>query len=177
MDTAHEFFLNELHDIYSAEKDLIEVLSAAERDTQRGDAKRALARHRKQTEGHIKRLDAAYQSLGARPEAKTCEGLEGLKAEKQSTEAEGLSPELRDLNALISALKIERYESSAYETLIFLAQQMGHREAARLMRETLREEQETAKLMLELLKASKIHWTEGMPEAEAAETPRRRRAA
>lgn len=176
METAHEFFLDELHDIYNAEKQLVGVLGAAERDTQRGDAKRAFGRHRKQTEGHIKRLDAVFQSLEARPEEKTCEGLQGLIEEKQSTEAESLSPELRDLNALVSALKVERYECSAYETLTFLAQQMGHREAARLLRENLREEQETAKLVLELLKASKIHWTEGM-EGEAEEPPTRRRAA
>lgn len=177
MDTVHEYFLSELHGIYNAEKDLLEVLSAAEHETKRGDAKRAFARHRKQTEGHLKRLDEVFHSLGAEPEKKTSAGVEGLKQEMRNTEAEGLSPELRDLNATISALKIERYESSAYESLIFLAQKMGHRQAATLMRETLREEQETAKLMLELLKASKMDWTEGMAEPEEAEMPHRRRAA
>ncbi|MGH9534014.1 MAG: ferritin-like domain-containing protein [Terriglobales bacterium] len=177
MQTAHEFFLDELHDIYNAEKKLLDILAAAERDTQRGDAKRAFARHRKQTEGHVTRLEAAFRSIGAPPQEKDCEGLDGLVEEKESTEAEGLSPELRDMNTLVSAVKIERYESSAYETLIFLAQQMGHREAARQLRETLREEQEAARLMLELLKASKLHWTEGMEQAEEVEAPRRRRAA
>jgi ferritin-like metal-binding protein YciE len=121
--------------------------------------------------------DAVFHAIGAESRETACPGLEGLMAEKRSAEAEGLSPELRDLNTLLAALQIERYETSAYETLGFLAQQMGHRDAARLLRETLREEQETAKLVLELLKASKLHWTEGMAEDAASEAPRRRRAA
>ena len=90
-----------------------------------------------------------------------------------SAVVEGLNPELRDLNTLLAALQIERYETSAYETLSFLTQQMGHRDAARLLRETLREEQETAKLVLELLQASKLHWTEGMAEDATSEAPSR----
>ncbi len=177
MRTAHEFLVHELQHVESAEKQLLAVLSAAERDTQRGDAKRAFARHRKQTEGHLKRLEAVFRSIAAESRETSCAGLQGLLAEKQNSEAEGLSPELRDILTLLTALKIERYETSAYETLGYLAQQIGHRDAARLLRETLHEEQETAKLMLELLKASKLNWTEGMAEEATHEAPRRRRAA
>jgi ferritin-like metal-binding protein YciE len=177
MQTAHEFWIHQLQRLQSTEKQLLAVLSDAERDTQRGDAKHAFARHRKQTEGHLQRLEAVFHAIGAESRETACPGLEGLMAEKHSAEAEGLSPELRDFNTLLAALQIERYETSAYETLSFLAQQMGHRDAARLLRETLREEQETAKLVLELLKASKLHWTEGMAEDASSEAPRRRRAA
>lgn len=183
MDTVHEFFIAELNDIYGAEKRLLEVLREAEDSADRGDLKRAFSRHRKQTEGHVKRLDAVFRSLDESPEEKTCEGLEGLVEEKSATEDEGLSPELKDLNLALAGVKIERYESSAYDGLITMAQKMGHREAVTQLKENLREEQETAKLLLELLKASRLDWKAGMAEGKEegseseAASPRRRRAA
>ncbi|HZT73909.1 MAG TPA: DUF892 family protein [Terriglobales bacterium] len=175
METVHELFVHELHDIYNAEQRLLDVLATAEQSSHRSDLKRAFGRHRKQTQGHVQRLDKVFQSLGESAQGETCEGLEGLVREQKTTEEQGLSPELGDLNLGMSGIKIEHYEISAYESLIFLAQKMGHREAATLMRETLREEKETAQLLTELLKASKLEWRAGMKEEAPA--PRRRRAA
>ncbi len=166
MNTAHELFVDELHDIYNAEQRILGVLQQGEQEIQRSDLKKAFTRHRRQTEGQVKRLDAIFESLDEEPREKTCEGLEGLVREKESMQEEQPSPEIADLNSLVSALKVERYEISAYEVLIFLAQQMKHREAARLLKETLKEEQETAKLLLELCKSTDIDWEAGREEAE-----------
>ncbi|MGH9540293.1 MAG: ferritin-like domain-containing protein [Terriglobales bacterium] len=173
MTTVHEFFVHQLHDIYNAERRLLDILAAAEESSHRGDLKRAFARHRKQTNSHVQRLDRVFQSLGEQPREETCAGLDGLVREQQSTARQDLAPELADLNLAISGLKIEHYESSAYDSLIFLAQKMSHRDAVRLMRETLTEEKETAQLLFELLKASKLDWTAGMEASAPAARPRR----
>lgn len=179
MNTAHEFFLHELGNLYNAERRLLAVLQAAEESSKRGDLKRAFGRHRRQTATHIQRLDGVFQSLGEQPHEEPCEGLEGLVREQKSTAEKALAEELRDLDLALAGIKIERYEIAGYEGLIFLAQKMGHREAVSRLRETLRDEQESAKLLTELMKATKLDWEAGMrPEAgEAAPSRPRRRAA
>lgn len=181
MNSAHELFVDELHDMYGAEKRLLEVLSESEEQSQRSDLKKAFARHRKQTEGHVKRLDRVFKSIGEQPQEKECEGLEGLVKEKQTFQEENPSPELLDLFSIGAALKVERYEISAYESLINLAQHMKHRDAVALLKENLKEEQETAKLMLTLAKDSDIDWEAGMgveeEEGEGVEEMRPARGA
>lgn len=175
METANQFFVREIQDMYNAEKQAVRALTEIEQQCQRTEIKRAAARHRRQTEGQIKRLDRVFRSVGSQPEERSCEGVSGLLQEKRTVEGEQLSPDLIDLNALMTALKFERYEVSAYETLIFMAQQMKNREAARLLKETLKEEQDTAKLMLEQIKKTKMDWESGA--GERGETATARRAA
>lgn len=179
MDTARQFFVRELQDIYNAEKQVSRALSEIEQQCKRVEIKRAVVRHRKQTDGQIKRLDTVFRVIGTEPTERTCEGLAGLIQEKKSVEGERLSQDLIDLNALVSALKLKRYQVSAYEALIFLAQQLKRREAVRLLKENLKEEQDTAKVMLELLKKHKMDWTAGaeVPVKAAAPVARARRRA
>ncbi len=173
MQTANQFFVRELQDMYNAEKQAVRALAEIEQQCKRAEIKRAAARHRRQTEGQIKRLDRVFRSIGSQTEERPCEGISGLLQEKRTVEAEQLSQDLIDLNALITALKLERYEVSAYETLIFMAQQMNQREAARLLKETLKEEQDTAKLMLEQVKKTKTDWQAGAAERQKAAPARR----
>lgn len=173
METANQFFVRELQDMYNAEKQAVRALTEIEQQCKRTEIKRAAARHRRQTEGQIKRLDRVFRSMGSQPEERPCEGISGLLQEKRTVEAEQLSQDLIDLNALMTALKLERYEVSAYETLVFMAQQMNQREAARLLKETLKEEQDTAKLMLEQVKKTKTDWQAGVAERQKAAPARR----
>jgi ferritin-like metal-binding protein YciE len=174
MNTVHELFVNELQDIYNAEKKLVEALGEAAEKAERSDLKKAFTKHRKQTEGHVKRLDQAFRSIGEGPEEKDCKGLDGLLEEKESIEEEDPSPEIRDLHSIGAARKVERYEMTAYESLILMAQQMKHKEAARLFKETLKEEQETEKLLSSLAKDSDVEWGAGMEGMEEEESGARR---
>lgn len=175
METANQFFVRELQDMYNAEKQAVRALNEIEQQCKRAEIKRVAARHRRQTEGQIKRLDHVFRAIGSQPSERTCEGVSGLMQEKKSVESERLNQDLTELNALMTALKFERYEVSAYESLIFMAQQMKQREAARLLKETLKEEQDTAKLMLEQLKKTKMDWQAGA--AGQRETTTARKAA
>jgi len=76
-----------------------------------------------------------------------------------------------------AALKVERYEISAYEGLIGLATQMGHRKAAQLLRQNLKEEQQTAKKMegfLKKLKPERMGMGEEKGEGEEQESGARK---
>jgi len=185
MDTARQYFVRGLQEIYNAEKQALRTFGEIEQQIRRAEIKRAVARHRRQTETHIKRLENIFREIGSQPVERNSEGIVGLIQEKRAVESERLSPDLVDFHALMTALKLKRYELSAYEVLVFLAQQLKRREAVRLLKENLKEEQDTAKTMLEHIKKTKMDWKAGA-EVKAVATPmaararlraRRRRAA
>ncbi len=143
MDTIEELFEHELKDIYSAEHSLLEALDQMASESQEKDIKKAYQQHRKETQGQIKRLDKIFKSLGQSPEAETCPGIEGLIKEKKVFMREKPSPELLEFYNIGAAQKTERYEITAYESLIDMAGKLGLQDAVGLLEETLQEEEAT----------------------------------
>jgi ferritin-like metal-binding protein YciE len=173
METAHELFIHELNDILDGEKRLVEALSEQEQDSGRPELKKAFAAHRAQTEKQIERLQQVFSDIGEEPEETECHGIMGLIEEKKAFQEEDPSEELIDIFNVGAAVKVESYEINAYESLIRLAQQMGHRKAAQLLNQNLREEEQTLKKMESFskkLKPSEL----GMEEEEEAPAPARR---
>ena len=67
---------------------------------------------------------------------------------------------------------MERYEISAYEPLVPLAREMGHRKAAQLLNQNLMEEQQALKKMEWFSKKLKPEHTGMGEEEEESETQR-----
>lgn len=144
----HEFFIDELKDIYWAEKHLTKALPKMQKAATSEELQKAFADHLKQTEGHVERLEQVFESLGEKATAKKCEAMEGIVKEGESiiedTE-EGTST--RDVGLILAAQKVEHYEIATYGGLHQLAITMGHDEAASLLEETLNEEKEADSLL------------------------------
>jgi ferritin-like metal-binding protein YciE len=139
--SLNELFEHELKDIYYAEHRLVEALAELADETKDREIKRAYTLHRKETQGQIKRLQKVFRMFGKVPEVEKCPGIEGLLKEKQQfTKKEKPSQEILDYYNLGAACKAERYEITAYESLIQMAQQLGMDDAAALLAETLEEE-------------------------------------
>jgi ferritin-like metal-binding protein YciE len=175
MQTAHELFIHELNDILDGEKRLVEALSEQEQDSSRPELKKAFASHRAQTEKQIERLQQAFSDIGEEPEETECHGIIGLVEEKKAFQEEDPSEELIDIFNVGAAAKVESYEINAYKSLIRLAQLMGHRKAAQLLNQNLKEEQQTLKKMEDFskkLKPSEL----GMAEEEEEAAPARGRS-
>jgi ferritin-like metal-binding protein YciE len=139
--TIDELFEHELKDIYYAEHRLLEALDEMAGETIDRDAGKAFQQHRKETQGHIKRLDRVFKSLGQKAEADTCPGIEGLLKEKKAFMKEKPAEEILSFYNLLAGQKVERYEITAYESLIDIAQQLGHGEIVDLLQQTLDEEE------------------------------------
>ena len=147
METAHEFFLHELGDMLDAEQKLVEALGKQAEESSRPELKKAFESHQAQTEKQVERLQQVFQDLGERPEKTECKGIKGLIEEHDAFQEESPSEDLLDIFNVGAAVKVERYEISAYEGLIRLAQQMKHTKAVKLLNQNLKEEQQTAKKM------------------------------
>jgi ferritin-like metal-binding protein YciE len=106
-----------------------------------GDIKKGFQLHRKETQGHIKRLDHVFKSLGEKPASETCPGIDGLLKEKKAFAKEHPSADILDFYNLGAAQKTERYEITAYETLIEMADALGHLAIVTQLEANLQEEE------------------------------------
>ncbi|HZU23329.1 MAG TPA: DUF892 family protein [Terriglobales bacterium] len=147
MQTAHELFLHEMSDMLDAEQKLVEALGEQAEESSNAQVKKAFEMHQRQTEGQVRRLQQAFESLEEEPENTECAGMKGLKEEHDNFKEEDPSEDILDIFNVGAAKKVERYEITAYESLIQLATQMGYRKATQLLRQNLKEEQQTLKKM------------------------------
>jgi len=174
MQTGREFFIHGLTDIYDAEQQLVEALSELEQDSSLPQLKKAFASHRAQTEKQVQRLQQCFEILGEQPEETECHGIRGIIQEKKSFMEEEPSQDLIDVFNVGGAIKTELYEIAEYESLIDLAEELGENRIAKLLGQTLKEEEATLKKMQGFEKKVK---PEQMGEEEEEESGRRRSAA
>ena len=141
MESIEELFEHELKDILGGEQALVDALEQMAQESADRDIKKAYTQHRKETQGHIKRIERIFRSLGQKPEAETCPGIEGLIKEKKVFMREKPTGELLEFFNVGAAQKVERYEITSYESLIDMADKLGLTEAVELLEENLQEEE------------------------------------
>lgn len=140
--TMHDLFVEELRDIYHAEKQLARALPRLSRAADSDTLRRAIDSHTEQTNGQIERLEKVFDALDIRSRGKRCEAMEGLIEEARETIDLGLPAEVRDAALIAAAQKIEHYEIASYGTLVAYAGALGNTDVANLLRRTLDEEKQ-----------------------------------
>jgi ferritin-like metal-binding protein YciE len=148
--TMQDLLIDELRDIYHAEKQLTRALPKMARAASNGQLKEAFTQHLEETRGQIERLEQVFELLDTRTRGKPCHAMEGLIEEAKEIMEMGLEPELLDVALIAAAQKVEHYEIAGYGTLVALAQASGFSEAAQLLQETLDEEKKTDQLLNKL---------------------------
>src|ERR671913_2199579 len=78
---ASLLFLVGLKDIYHAEKALLRSLRKMAKAAESYQLRQAFETHRTETEGQVERLERVFEMVGKRPQAKTCEAMQGILAE------------------------------------------------------------------------------------------------
>ena len=169
MQTAHELFIHELQDLLDAEQQLVEALGEQADESSRPELQKAFQAHQEQTQNQVERLHQVFESIGEEPEEVECKGVRGLIEEHDHfKEEEDPAEDIMDIFNVGAAEKVESYEICAYESVIRLAQQMGHTEAVKLLNQNLKEEQQTLKKMQAFSKKLKPE-NLGMEEMEQEE--------
>jgi ferritin-like metal-binding protein YciE len=151
----HKLFVDELKDIYWAEKNLVKALGKMAKAATSEELTKAIIDHQEVTKGQLERLDQVFELIGQEPKAKKCEAMAGLIAEGQEViEDTDEDTAVRDAGIIICSQKIEHYEIAAYGSLRTLATIMGHNEAADLLAQTLSEEKEADSLLTQIAESS-----------------------
>jgi ferritin-like metal-binding protein YciE len=138
--TLHDAFLDELRDMYHAEKQLIQALPKMAKKAKNPDLIEAFESHLAETENHVTRLEQVFEELGETAKAKTCEGMKGIVSEASEMMGESFDEVTMDAVLIASAQRAEHYEMAAYGTLVSWARIMEHDAAADLLQENLDEE-------------------------------------
>jgi ferritin-like metal-binding protein YciE len=146
-----ELFIDELKDIYWAEKHLTKALPKMKKAATSEELANAFDEHLAVTEEQIGRLEEVFEMLEMTPRAKKCEAMEGLVEEAQGIiEDLPKGTAVRDAGLIIAGQKVEHYEIAAYGSLVQLAKTMGENDIAELLQQTLDEEKEADQTLTEL---------------------------
>ncbi|MBD0283986.1 MAG: ferritin-like domain-containing protein [Flavisolibacter sp.] len=146
-----ELFMDELRDIYWAEKHLIKALPRMRKAATSEELANAFEQHLTVTEGQVERLEEAFDMLEAKARAVKCEAMEGLvKESERIIDETQKGSSTRDAGLIISAQKVEHYEIAAYGSLVQLAKTMGRNDVADLLHQTLEEEKQADQMLTEL---------------------------
>jgi ferritin-like metal-binding protein YciE len=144
LNTLEDVLVDELRDLYSAEKQLIKALPRMAKAASTPELQSALEDHLAVTESQAERLESILKELGASPRGKICHGMEGIISEgKELLDArKESSPEAIDAAMIGAAQKVEHYEIGAYGTCVAHAETLGLSRIAKLLQQTLDEESE-----------------------------------
>jgi ferritin-like metal-binding protein YciE len=137
----HDLFMDELKDIYWAEKHLSKNLPKVIKAATSEELKNAVSGHLSETEAQVRKLERVFELLGERAQAKKCDAMEGLVEEVSSCiEDTEKGSYTRDAGLIVCAQKIEHYEIASYGSLTEFAKVMNHTEAAEILGGILEEE-------------------------------------
>jgi ferritin-like metal-binding protein YciE len=151
----NELFIDELKDIYWAEKHLAKALPKMAKAATSDELRTAIQNHQAETENHVTRLESAFESIGEKAVAKKCEAMAGLLKEADEIVADTeKGTYTRDAGIISAAQKVEHYEMASYGTLKTLAVVLGYSEAAELLAATLQEEKNADNLLTQIAEGS-----------------------
>jgi ferritin-like metal-binding protein YciE len=161
--SLEKLFEQQLKDLFSAENQLVKALPRMAKAASGETLKEAFTSHLEETKGHVERLEELGKKLGVKLSGKKCKAMEGLIEEgKEVIEAEGPSGVI-DAALIAAAQRVEHYEISAYGTARTLAEELGHKDFATVLQETLDEENAADE------KLTHVCTEESLPAASAGE--------
>ena len=154
LETLKDLYVEQLKDLYSAEKQIVKGLTKMTKAASHPELKQAFARHAEITETHVERLERICADLEVSPRGKKCVGMEGLIEEASELIKEKPEPDVLDAGLIAAAQHVEHYEMAGYGCVRTYARQLGFADQADLLQTTLDEEGTSDKLLTELAERS-----------------------
>ena len=145
-----ELFHDTLKDIYYAERKILSALPKMAKAAQNDELTAAFEKHQAETEDQISRLEQVFELIEQKPQGKKCAAIEGILEEGQEIIKDYKGSPALDAGLLAAAQAVEHYEISRYGTLRTWAEELGLGDAAKLLQETLDEEEATDQALTEL---------------------------
>ena len=169
MNTLKTLFLDELMDMYDAERRIIKALPKLAKAATCTQLKKAIATHLKETEGQVKKLEQVFQSFGEKARGKTCEATVGLLKEGDEIASDFKGSPAINAALICAAQKVEHYEIASYGCLKEWAGLLGNPKAAALLQSILDEEHAANSALTALAQASSNQEAFGESEQTGSE--------
>jgi ferritin-like metal-binding protein YciE len=139
-DNLREALVEEIKDLYNAEKQLLKALPKMAKGASSDELREAFESHLEETEGQVTRLERVFELLDEKPRGKHCAGMAGIVEEGSEKLQEDMEDSVLDACLIASAQKVEHYEIGAYGTAIAWAEALELSDVAQVLQETLAEE-------------------------------------
>ncbi|MBX0287784.1 ferritin-like domain-containing protein [Haloarcula salinisoli] len=147
-DSIEQLLVEGVQELYYTEQQQVDALDALAEETGIQAVSHAFASHREETEAQVQRLEQVFEAMGEEPEAREDIVVTAMLDEHDKF-AGANDGEVLDRYNMGMGQKTEHYEIAAYGNLVSLAEKTGHDEAAELLVETLREEQDALEELTE----------------------------
>ncbi|WP_336487777.1 ferritin-like domain-containing protein [Methylobacterium nigriterrae] len=148
--TLNDAFYETLKDVFYAEKQSVRALRKSAKSAKTPELKRAFETHAEESANQVTRLEQVFEILGKAARGKTCEAMQGLSAEMEEDLEDFGETAAGDAVLIGCAQAVEHYEIARYGTLKTWAIQLGLKDAAKLLDETLQEEKRTDQLLTQI---------------------------
>ena len=159
--TLQDLFIDELRDIYHAERQLVKALPKLAKASTSPDLREAIESHLAETEEQVSRLEQAFEMLDEPAKTKACAGMLGIVEEGSEVIKENGKGAALDAGIIAGAQRAELYEIAAYGTIMAWAKALGHDDVAELLFKSLEEEKAADETLSRLAEA-------GLNEAASA---------
>jgi ferritin-like metal-binding protein YciE len=150
LNSLDDVLQDQVKDLLSAEKQLVAALPKVAEAAHSPELKNAISEHLTETRAHVQRLEKVTGLLGMAGTPSTCKAMQGLVAEGEEVLGKTGDPVAKDAAIIAAAQRIEHYEIAAYGTARTLAGELDHRDAEKLLGETLNEESAADKLLTKI---------------------------
>ena len=166
-EALEDLFISELEELYDAEKQIYKGLTGMAKKAVDSDLKSAFVTHQKETKDHIRRLEQSFKALDESPRRGSATGVNGLIKQANEMMSHSKDPSVTDAALIAAGQKIEHYEMAAYGCVRTHAGILGYKQIEELMSATLKEEEETDKLLSEIADKSVNPHAAAAPYARA----------
>jgi ferritin-like metal-binding protein YciE len=150
MNTLKSLFLNELAEMYDAERRITQALPKLIQAATCSDVQQALRQNLKETEAQAGKVEKIFAAFNEKPRAKKCPAMAGLIEEAEAIASENKKSPTINAAIIAAAQKIEHYEIASYGCLHAWADFLEKPDAVRLLEEVLDEEKRADKALNEL---------------------------
>jgi ferritin-like metal-binding protein YciE len=145
--TLEELLVDELKDLYSAEKQIVRALPKIIKAVSTPKLQQGLSTHLAETKEQVVRLEKIGEILGKKMSGKTCVGMKGVLEEGSEVLEDTDKGIVRDAALISACQRVEHYEMAGYGSARDFAKQLGQSEIASLLDETLEEEKNADKTL------------------------------
>ncbi|SIS42822.1 Ferritin-like metal-binding protein YciE [Zobellia uliginosa] len=140
MKTLNDLFEHKLKDLYSAEIQLLAALPDIVEHANDKRLKQAFENHLEETKEQKSRIETICRELNITPSGETCQAMKGLIKEAKQFIGQAENDELMDVGLIAEIQRVQHYEISGYGTVVRFAKELGYRQIAKTLQETLNEE-------------------------------------
>lgn len=141
IESLRDLFEVELRYAYDCEQKLVKKgLPTMIESSSSPELRNAFEQHLQETRNHVARLERVFSIIGVEADTEDNNVLDELTSSAKDIIGDIDASFLRDAALVVSGNKVEHYEMAVYGSLVAFAKQLGYRDAATLLQQTLDEE-------------------------------------